>query len=72
MRSFLGHAKFYSRFIEDFNKISSYLCNLLCKDVLFVFDDDCAYAFEKLKYEFIYAPIIKPLDWNLPNNVRCL
>ena len=39
IRSFLGHAGFYRRFIKDFSKISRPLCNLLAKDAPFVFDD---------------------------------
>jgi len=35
MRSFLGHAGFYRRFIKDFSKISKPLCNLLLKDIKF-------------------------------------
>ena len=35
VRSFLGHAGFYRRFIKDFSKISQPLCHLLCKDVEF-------------------------------------
>ena len=49
IRSFLGHAGFYRRFIKDFSKISRPLTNLLQKDVPFVFDDDCLEAFETLK-----------------------
>jgi hypothetical protein len=41
IRSFLGHAGFYRRFIKDFSKISKPLSNLLQKDVLFSFNDDC-------------------------------
>ena len=32
IRSFLGHAGFYRRFIKDFSKISRPLCRLLEKD----------------------------------------
>ncbi|XP_017976423.1 PREDICTED: uncharacterized protein LOC108661939 [Theobroma cacao] len=39
IRSFLGHASFYRRFIKDFSKISKSLCNLLEKDVPFKFDN---------------------------------
>ena len=35
IRSFLGHAGFYRRFIKDFSKISRPLINLLQKDVPF-------------------------------------
>jgi hypothetical protein len=31
VRSFLGHAGFYRRFIKDFSSISRPLCNLLLK-----------------------------------------
>ena len=45
IRSFLGHAGFYRRFIKDFSKISRPLTNLLQKDIPFVFDNDCEEAF---------------------------
>ena len=32
IRSFLGHAEFYRRFIKDFSKIAKLLSNLLYKD----------------------------------------
>ena len=35
VRSFLGHARFYRRFIKDFSKISKPLCDLLAKDAIF-------------------------------------
>ena len=38
IRSFLGHAGFYRRFIRDFSKISKPLCRLLEKDENFDFD----------------------------------
>ena len=46
VRSFLGHAGFYRRFIKDFSKIAKPLSNLLNKDKSFLFDDDCLNAFE--------------------------
>jgi hypothetical protein len=38
IRSFLGHAGFYRRFIRDFSKIARPLCKLLAKETSFVFD----------------------------------
>ena len=58
IRSFLGHAGFYRRFIKDFSKISRPLTNLLQKDVAFVFDDDCVEAFETLKKALTSTPIV--------------
>ncbi|CAN6712883.1 unnamed protein product [Malus baccata var. baccata] len=71
VRSFLGHAGFYRRFIKDFSKISRPLCNLLAKDACFDFNADCHDAFNKLKDLFISAPIITAPDWTLPFELMC-
>ena len=39
IRSFLGHAKFYHRFIKNFSKIARPLTNLLAEDMPFILDD---------------------------------
>lgn len=49
IRSFLGHAGFYRRFIKDFSKISKPLCALLEQDKQFNFDASSLQAFENLK-----------------------
>jgi hypothetical protein len=41
VRYFLGHARFYRRFIKDFSKIARPLCKLLVKETPFIFDEDC-------------------------------
>ncbi|XP_073049483.1 uncharacterized protein [Primulina eburnea] len=41
VRSFLGHAGFYRRFIKDFSKVAKPLSSLLMKDVPFDFNSDC-------------------------------
>ena len=71
IRSFLGHAGFYRRFIKDFSKISKPLCNLLEKDVPFKFDDECLAAFETLKESLITAPVITAPDWTEPFEMMC-
>ncbi|KAF8104767.1 hypothetical protein N665_0168s0010 [Sinapis alba] len=53
IRSFFGHASFYRRFIKDFSKIARPLTKLLCKEVVFNFDEECLEAFKKLKSELI-------------------
>ena len=58
VRSFLGHAGFYRRFIKDFSKISKPLCNLLEKRVVFEFNDECLRAFNQLKEKLVTAPIV--------------
>ena len=59
IRSFLGHAGFYRRFIKDFSKISKPLYKLLAKDVVFEFDDACIDAFETLKRALVSAPVLQ-------------
>ncbi|XP_071933992.1 uncharacterized protein [Coffea arabica] len=71
VRSFLGHAGFYRRFIKDFSKIGAPLFQLLQKDVSFEFDEACKGAFNKLKELLITSPIIQPPDWNLPFEIMC-
>ncbi|MGU4721903.1 hypothetical protein MAY64_23105, partial [Escherichia coli] len=71
IRSILGHAGFYRRFIKDFSKISKPPTDLLQKDVPFVFDDDCKEAFETLKKALTTAPVVEPPDWNLPFEIMC-
>ena len=71
IRSFLGHAGFYRRFIPDFSKIAQSLTELLANDVPFVFSDECLDAFEKLKQALRTAPVIQPPDLNLPFELMC-
>ncbi|GJV72982.1 reverse transcriptase domain-containing protein [Tanacetum coccineum] len=49
VRSFLGHAGFYRRFIQDFSKIARPMTHLLEKETPFVFSKDCIDAFQTLK-----------------------
>ncbi|KAK8523035.1 hypothetical protein V6N13_076262 [Hibiscus sabdariffa] len=71
IRSFLGHASFYRRFIKDFLKISKPLCNLLQQNQPFVFDKECQSAFEELKMRLISAPVVVPPDWTSPFELMC-
>jgi RNase H-like domain found in reverse transcriptase/Reverse transcriptase (RNA-dependent DNA polymerase) len=66
VRSFLGHAGFYRRFIKDFSKITRPMTQLLLKDVKFEFSSECLEAFELLKEKLTTAPILVGPDWNLP------
>jgi len=70
IHSFLGHTKFYRRFIKDFSKIARLLTSLLTKDVPFNFNDECFCSWEKLK-EFISAPIISAPDWMQLFEIMC-
>ena len=71
VRSFLGHAVFYRRFIKDFSKIARHLSNLLAQDTPFIFDKACLQAFETLKKCLSSTPIIRPPYWSLPLELMC-
>ncbi|CAN6677885.1 unnamed protein product [Malus baccata var. baccata] len=71
IRSFLGHAGFYRRFIKDFSKISNPLCRHLQKDVAFDFNEECEKAFNHLKEMLTSALIIVPPDWSFPFELMC-
>ena len=71
VRSFLGHAGFYRRFIMDFSKISRPLYALLANDVKFEWTKECKEAFKILKKLLTSAPIMMALDWSLPFELMC-
>ncbi|GJT60683.1 reverse transcriptase domain-containing protein [Tanacetum coccineum] len=71
VRSFLGHAGFYRRFIKDFSMISRPMTQLLLEDVKFDFFDDCKKAFNILKEKLTTAPIIISPNWNMPFELMC-
>ncbi|RVW78206.1 Retrovirus-related Pol polyprotein from transposon 17.6 [Vitis vinifera] len=71
IRQFLGHVGFYRRFIKDFSKISKPLCELLVKNVKFVWDEKYQKSFEELKQFLTTAPIVRALNWKLPFEVMC-
>lgn len=50
IRSFLGHSKFYRRFIKDFSKIAKPLFQLLQHDVPYVFSQECMDAFNYYRW----------------------
>ena len=71
IRSFLGHAGFYRRFIKDFSAIARPLCTLLAKDIPFAWSQACEDAFAKLKTMLVSPPIMRSPNWNLPFEIMC-
>ncbi|GJV13217.1 hypothetical protein Tco_1354758 [Tanacetum coccineum] len=66
IRSFLGHAGFYRRFIQNFSKIARPMTHLLEKETPFYFSKECIEAFNTLKENLTEAPILIAPDWNEP------
>nr|GEU44916.1 reverse transcriptase domain-containing protein [Tanacetum cinerariifolium] len=71
IRSFLGHAGFYRRFIKDFSKIALPMTRLLEKDTPFLFSKECVKAFQTLKRKLTEAPILIAPDWDMPFELMC-
>nr|GEV30715.1 reverse transcriptase domain-containing protein [Tanacetum cinerariifolium] len=71
IRSFLGHAGFYRRFIQDFLKIARPMTRLLEKDTPFFFSNECIEAFQTLKKKLTEAPILVAFDWDLHFELMC-
>ncbi|GKF63424.1 reverse transcriptase domain-containing protein, partial [Tanacetum coccineum] len=63
--SFLGHTRFYRRFIQDFSKIARPMTYLLEKDTPFFFSKECIEAFQTLKNKLIEAPVLVVPYWDL-------
>ena len=58
MRSFLGLARYYKRFIED-SRLAAPMTRLTRKQVKFEWNDLCEKAFQELKMRLTSAPILK-------------
>ncbi|RVW41427.1 Retrovirus-related Pol polyprotein from transposon 17.6 [Vitis vinifera] len=58
IRSFLGLAGYYRRFIEGFSKIALPLTKLTQKGVKFEWSDDCECSFQELKNRLVSTPIL--------------
>nr|GEZ47107.1 reverse transcriptase domain-containing protein [Tanacetum cinerariifolium] len=71
IRSFLGHAGFYRRFIKDFSKISRPMTHLLEKNSPFIFSNECIQAFRTLKDKLTEAPILIEPNWDQPFKLMC-
>ena len=71
IRSFLGNARFYRRFIRDFSAIARPLCNLLAEDVTFEWSQACEVAFDTLKTMLVSPPIMRSPYWDLPFEIMC-
>src|SRR5438105_3958051 len=71
IRSFLGLAGYYRRFIQDFSKIVKPMMKLLQKEAKFNWTSDYEAAFQQLKILLITAPVLTQPDVVKPFDVYC-
>ncbi|KAL4037959.1 hypothetical protein IC575_001562 [Cucumis melo] len=62
IRSFLGLAGYYRRFVEDFSRIASPLTQLTRKGTPFVWSPACEKSFQELKQKLVTAPVLTVPD----------
>jgi hypothetical protein len=58
VRSFLGLAGYYRRFIENFSKIAKPMTELLKNDTKFEWSEACEKSFQELKRRLTTAPVL--------------
>jgi hypothetical protein len=57
VKSFLGLASYYRKFVKDFSKIAKPLFNLTKKEKKFIWEESTEAAFQELKNRLISAPV---------------
>ncbi|KAL0537650.1 hypothetical protein IC582_026633 [Cucumis melo] len=62
IRSFLGLAGYYKRFVEDFSRIASPLTQLTRMGTPFVWSPACESSFQELKKKLVTAPVLTVPD----------
>ena len=70
LRSFLGLANYYRKFIVGYSKRATTLKDLLKKDTKWVWSERCDEAFQNLKNAIASEPILKLPDFELPFEVH--
>jgi hypothetical protein len=71
IRSFLGLAGYYRRFIPDFSRIAKPMTELLKKGVKFSWNEKCAEAFHTLRAHLTTAPVLAQPDPSQSFDVYC-
>ena len=71
VRSFLGLAGFYRRFVRDFSTIAAPLHELTKKGVPFIWGTNQQQAFDTLKSKLTQAPLLQLPDFNKMFELEC-
>ena len=71
IRSFLGLAGYYRRFIEIFSRIAKPMTELLKKDTKFKWTEECEASFQELKRRLVTAPVLILPDQRKDYQVYC-
>jgi hypothetical protein len=71
VRTFLGLAGYYQRFIEGFSKVSKPMTSLLEKEREFKWDEKCQDSFDQLKKRLMSPPVLVMPDLQKGFDIYC-
>jgi len=71
LRSFLGLATYFRKFIANFSTMVAPLTHLTKKDVPYAWCANCQKAFEEVKHALTHAPVLALPDFSKPFEVSC-
>jgi hypothetical protein len=71
IRSFLGLASYYRRFIEGFSKIAKHMTSLLEKGKEFKWTWECQDSFDQLKLRLVSPPVLIMPDLQKGIGIYC-
>ncbi|WVZ76604.1 hypothetical protein U9M48_024568 [Paspalum notatum var. saurae] len=71
IRSFLGLAGYYRRFIKDFSKTAKPMTSLTKENAKYLWDPKCEQAFTSLKKSLTSTPVLAQPDITKPFDVYC-
>ena len=71
VRSFLGMAGYYRRFIEGFSTVAKPMTQLLKKDKKFIWTEACEQSFQELNKKLTTAPVLTVPDIHKSFEVYC-
>ena len=66
VKSFLGMANYYRKFIKDFSRLARPLNELTKKSKVFQWSEDCQNSFMELKRRLVSAPVLAHANPSLP------
>ena len=70
LRSFLGLANYYKKFVQGYSKKVTHLIDLLTQDKKWVWTNACQEVFEKLKAVMSSELVLRLLNFELPFEVH--
>ena len=69
VRSFLGLANYFRKFMQGYSRMVSPLTDLTRSNKAWKWTNECSEAFKKVKYSLTHAPVLRMPDFSKPFEV---